>query len=284
MPDFVALVLVFWCMRQPRLVGLGAAWALGLITDAGNGVLLGQHALAYSILAFLGIWLSRRILWFGFGAAGAARRRDAARRAGRGAAGAGGRGGQLPGLGAVRRTAVRRAAVADRELAAADAAAPGRAGDKPYDGYRGAAQLRARAAAVPAAHRRRGHRDADRLRHPGRALLLPAGGPARALPLQGRGQPHLDRADPAEPRPDHRPQRRGRGAQLFRLHAGDLPAPGEERGGDDRRARRADRDHAARPRALQAAHGRDAQPGEPADPHAPHRRGGRQVRRQPLPL
>jgi len=66
-PDFVALVVVFWCVRQPRLVGLGVAWALGLITDAGNGVLLGQHALAYSIMAFLGIWLSRRILWFGPG-------------------------------------------------------------------------------------------------------------------------------------------------------------------------------------------------------------------------
>jgi rod shape-determining protein MreD len=66
-PDFVALVLLFWCIRQPRLVGLGVAWALGLVTDAGNGVLLGQHALAYSLLAFLGIWLSRRILWFGPG-------------------------------------------------------------------------------------------------------------------------------------------------------------------------------------------------------------------------
>ncbi len=66
-PDFVALVLVFWCVRQPRLVGLGVAWTLGLVTDAGNGVLLGQHALAYSLAAFLGIWLSRRILWFGAG-------------------------------------------------------------------------------------------------------------------------------------------------------------------------------------------------------------------------
>jgi rod shape-determining protein MreD len=64
-PDFVALVLAFWCVRQPRLVGLGIAWTLGLISDAGNGVLLGQHALAYSLLAFLSIWLSRRILWFG---------------------------------------------------------------------------------------------------------------------------------------------------------------------------------------------------------------------------
>ena len=66
-PDFVALVLVFWCIRQPRLIGLGVGWTLGLLTDAGNGVLLGQHALAYSLLAFLCLWLSRRILWFGIG-------------------------------------------------------------------------------------------------------------------------------------------------------------------------------------------------------------------------
>src|SRR2546423_9480062 len=64
-PDFVALVLCFGCVRQPRLVGLGVAWTVGLLTDAGNGVLLGQHALAYSLLAFLSIWLSRRVLWFG---------------------------------------------------------------------------------------------------------------------------------------------------------------------------------------------------------------------------
>jgi rod shape-determining protein MreD len=63
-PDFVALVLAFWCIRQPRMVGLGVAWAVGLLTDAGNGVLLGQHAFAYSLLAFLALWLSRRILWF----------------------------------------------------------------------------------------------------------------------------------------------------------------------------------------------------------------------------
>jgi rod shape-determining protein MreD len=64
-PEFVALVLTFWCVRQPRLVGLGVGWTLGLLIDAGNGVLLGQHALAYSLLAVLAISLSRRILWFG---------------------------------------------------------------------------------------------------------------------------------------------------------------------------------------------------------------------------
>lgn len=63
-PDFVALTLAFWCLRQPRLVGLGAGWLLGLLTDAGSGVLLGQHALAYSLLAFSAITLSRRVLWF----------------------------------------------------------------------------------------------------------------------------------------------------------------------------------------------------------------------------
>jgi rod shape-determining protein MreD len=63
-PDFVALTLTFWCVRQPRLVGLGIGWLVGLVMDAGNGVLLGQHALAYSLLAFAAISLSRRILWF----------------------------------------------------------------------------------------------------------------------------------------------------------------------------------------------------------------------------
>ena len=66
-PDFVALVIAFWCIRQPRMVGLGAAWALGLVMDTANGALLGQHTLAYSILAFIAITLSRRVLWFGIG-------------------------------------------------------------------------------------------------------------------------------------------------------------------------------------------------------------------------
>ncbi len=63
-PDFVALTLAFWCVHQPRRIGLATGWALGLLVDAGNGVLLGQHALAYSVLAFAAIGLSRRILWF----------------------------------------------------------------------------------------------------------------------------------------------------------------------------------------------------------------------------
>jgi len=64
LPDMLALVIVFWCIHQPRRMGIGAAWALGLIMDAANGALLGQHAFAYCMLAFAAVQLSRRLLWF----------------------------------------------------------------------------------------------------------------------------------------------------------------------------------------------------------------------------
>jgi rod shape-determining protein MreD len=64
LPDLVALVIVFWCVHQPRRMGIGTAWLLGLVMDAGNGALLGQHAFAYAVLAFAAIGLHRRILWF----------------------------------------------------------------------------------------------------------------------------------------------------------------------------------------------------------------------------
>ena len=63
-PDLTATVLVFWCIHQPRRVGIAIAWSLGLLLDVGNGALLGQHALAYSVLAFLAFAVHRRILWF----------------------------------------------------------------------------------------------------------------------------------------------------------------------------------------------------------------------------
>jgi rod shape-determining protein MreD len=63
-PDMAALVLAFWCVHQPRKMGIGIAWAVGLVMDAGSGALLGQHAFAYAFLAFTAITLHRRILWF----------------------------------------------------------------------------------------------------------------------------------------------------------------------------------------------------------------------------
>ena len=63
-PDFVALVVLYWCIQQPRKVGFASAWVLGLMMDVADGSLFGQHALAYSVLAFGGIVLHRRVLMF----------------------------------------------------------------------------------------------------------------------------------------------------------------------------------------------------------------------------
>jgi rod shape-determining protein MreD len=63
-PDFVALIVLYWCIEQPRKVGFVAAWLLGLFMDIADGSLFGQHALAYSILAYAGIVLHRRVLRF----------------------------------------------------------------------------------------------------------------------------------------------------------------------------------------------------------------------------
>ena len=64
MPDWVALVLAFWCVHQPLRVGMGSAFLLGLLMDVVDGSVMGQHALAYVPLAFAAGGLSRRILWF----------------------------------------------------------------------------------------------------------------------------------------------------------------------------------------------------------------------------
>lgn len=64
MPDFLAVVLVFWSVHQPRRIGLGAAFLFGLCLDVHQASLLGQHALAYSVLIYFAIMIHRRILWF----------------------------------------------------------------------------------------------------------------------------------------------------------------------------------------------------------------------------
>jgi rod shape-determining protein MreD len=63
-PDFLALVLVFWSVHQPRRLGMAAAFVFGLMMDVHEGALFGQHALAYTLLSYGAITLHRRILWF----------------------------------------------------------------------------------------------------------------------------------------------------------------------------------------------------------------------------
>jgi rod shape-determining protein MreD len=65
MPDLLALVLVFWNVHQPRRVGVGVAFLFGLLVDVDEGAILGQHALAYTLLSYFAIAIHRRLLWFG---------------------------------------------------------------------------------------------------------------------------------------------------------------------------------------------------------------------------
>jgi rod shape-determining protein MreD len=64
LPDLLAVVLVFWNVHQPRRVGIGLAFAFGLLVDVNDGAVLGQHALAYTLLSYGAITIHRRLLWF----------------------------------------------------------------------------------------------------------------------------------------------------------------------------------------------------------------------------
>ncbi len=64
MPDFLALVLVFWCVHQPQMVGIVVAFFFGVATDVHQSALLGQHAFSYTALGFMAIMMHRRLLWF----------------------------------------------------------------------------------------------------------------------------------------------------------------------------------------------------------------------------
>jgi rod shape-determining protein MreD len=63
-PDFVAVVLLYWCTHKPLRIGVGLSWAIGILADVGDASLFGQHALSYTLLAFGGVVLSRRIRMF----------------------------------------------------------------------------------------------------------------------------------------------------------------------------------------------------------------------------
>ena len=63
-PDFLAVVLLYWCIQAPRYVGVGTAWFVGLVMDVADATLFGQHALAYAVLAYAADYFRRRVLRF----------------------------------------------------------------------------------------------------------------------------------------------------------------------------------------------------------------------------
>lgn len=52
-PDWVVLTLIYWAMTYPHSYSVGTAWITGLILDVAQGTLLGQHALALSVIIYV---------------------------------------------------------------------------------------------------------------------------------------------------------------------------------------------------------------------------------------
>jgi rod shape-determining protein MreD len=52
-PDWLGLMLIYWCMRTPDRVGVLHGFVLGLMVDLLEGAPLGQNALILSLLGFL---------------------------------------------------------------------------------------------------------------------------------------------------------------------------------------------------------------------------------------
>jgi rod shape-determining protein MreD len=51
-PDVALLAVIYWVLASPRIAGLGYAWLAGLLLDVLRGLVLGQHALGFLVVAF----------------------------------------------------------------------------------------------------------------------------------------------------------------------------------------------------------------------------------------
>jgi rod shape-determining protein MreD len=60
-PDWILLTLIYWILALPDRVGVGTAWLAGLFADTLTGRMLGQHAVAYSVVAYLILRNYRRL-------------------------------------------------------------------------------------------------------------------------------------------------------------------------------------------------------------------------------
>jgi len=60
-PGFLALTVLYWSITAPRAGGIALGWFCGLMLDAFEGPVLGEHALALALLAYLGVREHQRI-------------------------------------------------------------------------------------------------------------------------------------------------------------------------------------------------------------------------------
>ncbi len=63
-PAWLAMLVLYWTLDQPERFGLLGAWSVGIAMDTLTGTLLGQHALALMVIAFINLKLHLRIRVF----------------------------------------------------------------------------------------------------------------------------------------------------------------------------------------------------------------------------
>lgn len=52
-PDWIVLVLIYWGMARPGRVSVLFGWLMGLLVDVMHGSLLGQNALALTMISYI---------------------------------------------------------------------------------------------------------------------------------------------------------------------------------------------------------------------------------------
>ncbi len=60
-PQFLVLTVLFWSVHAPRTGGIAAGFFSGLMLDVFQGPLLGEHALALSIVTYIAVREHQRI-------------------------------------------------------------------------------------------------------------------------------------------------------------------------------------------------------------------------------
>ncbi|MEX2163081.1 MAG: rod shape-determining protein MreD [Sulfuricaulis sp.] len=63
-PDWVGLVLIYWCLAIPDRVSVGTGWLLGFLQDVLYGSLLGSNAIGKTLVAFLAVRLHLQLRMF----------------------------------------------------------------------------------------------------------------------------------------------------------------------------------------------------------------------------
>ncbi len=67
-PEFAVLAVIYWLMLAPFQLGMTLAWFIGLSLDLLEGSVLGQHALALTIIAYICALSHQQLRMFSLGA------------------------------------------------------------------------------------------------------------------------------------------------------------------------------------------------------------------------